>query len=151
VECLGEVITTFRQKRQDKQVKYERRVLKEITPKRLKESFQVFLNLQHSLGVTFSKVLEEGCYDVAIESFLLGAHFSKFGFYGESENTVKERCTEQLHHLVETLYNFFLYWGKVSNHDLYSEALHYQCEQFVLNWWKEGFVKGEKRYKLRLH
>lgn len=148
---MGEIITTFKEKRKNKQVKYERKVLKEITPKRLKESFQRFLDLQHVLGVTFSRVLEEGCYDVAIESFLLGANYSKFGYYGESEETVKERCFSQLHHLTDTLYNFFLYWGKISNFDLYNDALLVQCEQFVNSWWSEGFSKGEKRYKLRLH
>ena len=27
--------------------------------------------------------IEEACYDVAIEAYLLGANMSRFGFYGE--------------------------------------------------------------------
>ena len=27
--------------------------------------------------------IEEACYDVAIEAFLLGAKMSRFGYYGE--------------------------------------------------------------------
>lgn len=148
---MENVILSFKEKRRAKQVNYERKVLKEITPKLLKERFASFLTTQHALGITFSQVLEEGCYDVAIEAYLLGANFSKFGFYGESEESVKMRCGQEGKHLVDTMYNFILYWGKISDFDVYNETLYYQCERYVDSWWKDGFSKGEKRYKLRLH
>lgn len=142
---------SFKEKKREKQLTYERKVLKEITPKALKERFSTFLSAQHSLGITFSQVLEEGCYDVAIESYLLGANFSKFGFYGESEDAVRARCYHEEKHLIDTLFNFILYWGKISDFDMYNESLYYQCEQYVASWWCDGFYKGAKRYKLRLH
>ena len=148
---MDNVILTFKEKQRDKRLKYERKVLKEITPKQLKERFQLYFNNKHSLGIAFSQVLEEGCYDVAIESYLLGANFSKFGFYGESQEEVKSRCYLEEKHLIDTLFNFILYWGKVSDYDLYNESLYYQCEGYVDCWWQDGFAKGAKRYKLRLH
>ena len=151
VDTVDNVILTFREKKREKQLKYERRVLKEITPKLLKEKFQTFMSTQHQLGITFSQILEEGCYDVAIEAYLLGANYSKFGYYGESAEDAKARCYNEEKHLIDTMYNFILYWGKVSNFDLYSDSLLYQCERYVDSWWREGFAKGEKRYKLRLH
>ncbi|WP_050613676.1 DUF2521 family protein [Bacillus testis] len=148
---MGTVIHSFTEKRKERQLGYERKVLKEITPKMLKERFQAFVNAQKGLGLVLSQVLEEGCYDVAIEAFLLGANYSKFGFFGESYEEVKERCQEEEKHLTDTLFNFILYWGKVSDYDLYNESLYYECEQYVNSWWAEGFQKGAKRYRLRLH
>ncbi|MEH6941166.1 DUF2521 family protein [Bacillus sp. JJ722] len=148
---MDNVIFTFKEKRRDKQLRYERKVLKDLTPKLLKERFNAFLSNQRSLGITFSQVLEEGCYDVAIEAYLLGANFSKFGFYGESVDNIKARCFHEEKHLIDTLFNFILYWGKISDYDMYNESLYYQCEQYVDNWWHDGFAKGSKRYKLRQH
>lgn len=148
---MDNVITTFKEKRREKQLLYERKVLKDITPKVLKERFNTFLATQRSLGITFSQVLEEGCYDVAIEAYLLGARFCKFSFYGESVDQIKARCFHEEKHLIDTLFNFILYWGKISDFDMYNESLYYQCEQYVDNWWRDGFMKGAKRYKLRLH
>ncbi len=94
--------------------------------------------------------IEEACYDVAIEAYLLGAKFSRFGYYGENISAVKPRCEKEERHLIDTLYNFFLFWGK-GEEGVGSEELYYLCEQYVDSWWREGFMKGEKKYKLRLH
>lgn len=145
------VITTFVDKRKEKQLKYEKSVLKEISIKALKEKVKYYFG---SSDLTSSLVLhsgiEEACYDVAIESYLLGAHFSKFGYYGESVDDVKRRCLKEEKHLIDTLYNFMLYWGK-GMEGVYSESLYYLCEQYIESWWMEGFRKGERRHKLRLH
>ena len=145
------VITTFVDKRKEKQLKYEKSVLREISIKALKEKVKYYFG---SSDLTSSLILhsgiEEACYDVAIEAYLLGAHFSKFGYYGESVDDVKRRCLKEEKHLIDTLYNFMLYWGK-GMEGVYSESLYYLCEQYVESWWMEGFRKGERRHKLRLH
>lgn len=151
VEYVDNVILSFKEKRRDKQLRYERKVLKDLKPKLLKERYHSFMADQQSLGITSSHVLEEGCYDVAIEAFLLGANFSKFQHYGESVDTIKARCFHEEKHLIDTLFNFILYWGKISDFDMYNESLYYRCEQYVDNWWHDGFFSGAKRYKLRLH
>ncbi len=94
--------------------------------------------------------IEEACYDVALEAYLLGAKFSKFGYHGEDAEDVRRRCSREEKHLIDTLYNFLLYWGN-GGEGAMSESLYYHCEQYVLVWWREGFEKGQRRHKLRLH
>lgn len=145
------VITTLREKQKTKQVKYDRKILRELSIETLKARVQEFLATDRVAGAHFNDVLEEACYDVAIEAFLLGANYSKFSSYGESRETVRYRCRNEEKHITDTLFNFILYWGKVGDNDIYNESLYYRCEGYVGAWWKEGFEKGEKRRKMRLH
>lgn len=145
------VITTFKEKRREKQIKYERSVLKELSINTLKE------RVRHYFGATkiassfaMNTGIEEACYDVALEAFLLGAKFSKFGYYGEDMEAVRLRCFREEKHLIDTLYNFLLYWGNGEEGTM-SESLYYLCEQYIHVWWREGYEKGQRRHKLRLH
>lgn len=145
------LVTTFNEKRRAKQIKYEKSVLKEISIKTLKERVnQYFGSSRFTLGLMMESGIEEACYDVAIEAYLLGAHFSRFGYYGESVEDVKKRCLKEEKHLIDTLYNFLLYWGS-GMEGVYSESLYYLCESYVASWWMEGYQNGKKRLKLRLH
>jgi hypothetical protein len=145
------VITTLKDKRREKQVKYERTVLRDLSINMLKGRVQrLFGSTRFTQNLLMQSGIEEACYDVAIEAFLLGAKFSKFSYYGESIESVRARCATEEKHFVDTLYNFLLYWGSVDE-GVYSESLYYLCEQYVHEWWLEGFHKGERRYKLRLH
>jgi hypothetical protein len=145
------VITTLRERQKAKQIKYDRNVLKELSVATLKKRVQEIFGNDRIIGMYFTDVLEEGCFDVAVEAFLLGANFSKFGYYGESMEAARRRCRREEKHLTDTLFNFILYWGKVGENDLYNESLYYRCESYVETWWKEGFQKGELRHKMRLH
>lgn len=145
------VVTTFFEKKREKQIKYEKSVLREISLKTLQERVrQFFGNSSLTSNMVLQAGIEEACYDLAIEAYLLGAHFSRFGYYGEPVENVRQRCVQEEKHLVDTLYNFLLYWGK-GFENVYSESLYYLCEQYVESWWTEGFRKGERRHKLRLH
>ncbi|MDZ5474227.1 YbaK family protein [Bacillus sp. 31A1R] len=145
------VITTFKEKKREKQFKYEKSVLRELSLKLLKERVKHFFGSSRlTSGLISDSGIEEACYDIAIEAYLLGAHFSRFSRYGESIEVVRNRCKKEEKHLIDTLYNFLLYWGKGSE-GVYSESLFYMCEQYVNSWWLEGFTKGERRRKLRLH
>ncbi|MBS4193325.1 YbaK family protein [Bacillus sp. FJAT-49705] len=145
------VITTFTEKKREKQIKYEKSVLREISIKTLKEKVQqLFGSSRFVAGLLMNNGIEEACYDVAIEAYLLGAHFSRFGFYGETIETVKYRCRNEEQHLIDTLYHFFLYWGS-GEEGIMSESLYYLCGDYVSYWWMEGFQKGERRHRLRLH
>lgn len=145
------VVTTFFEKKREKQIKYEKSVLQEISLKTLQERVrQFFGNSSLTSNMVLQAGIEEACYDLAIEAYLLGAHFSRFGYYGEPVENVRQRCVQEEKHLVDTLYNFLLYWGK-GFENVYSESLYYLCEQYVESWWTEGFRKGERRHKLRLH
>lgn len=145
------VVTTFYEKRREKQIKYEKSVLKELSIKALKEKvIQFFGNSRFTTNLFIQSGVEEACYDLAIEAYLLGAHYSRFGYFGESPEEVKRRCQDDINHLIDTLYNFLLYWGN-GLEDVYNESLRYRCEQYVHSWWLEGFENGKRRHKLRLH
>jgi hypothetical protein len=145
------VITTFKDKQREKQMKYERSVLRDLSINKLKERVkQFFGSSRMSASFIMNKGVEEACYDVALEGYLLGAKFSKFGYYGESAEDVRKRCYTEEKHLIDILYNFLLYWCN-GEEVTASESLYYMCEQYIHVWWNEGFEKGERRHKLRLH
>ncbi len=145
------VITTFKEKHREKQVKYERSVLRDLSINMLRERVKQFFGSSRiASSFIMNAGIEEACYDVALEAYLLGAKFSKFAFYGESIEDIKKRCSFEERHLIDTLYNFLLYWGN-EEEGIYSESLYYMCEQYIETWWREGFEKGERRRKLRLH
>lgn len=145
------VITTFKEKRREKQIKYERSVLRELSIQTLKERVQHYFGSSRIVSsLIMNSGIEEACYDIALEAYLLGAKFSKFGYYGEDMEKVRLRCFYEEKHLIDTLYNFLLYWGH-GQEGIMSEALYYNCEQYVHVWWLEGYEKGQRRHKLRLH
>ncbi|MFC4323800.1 YbaK family protein [Litchfieldia salsa] len=145
------VITTFKEKKVQKQLSYERKMLREISLEDLKN------NINHNFGsylrskTLFVSSIEEGCMDIAIEAFLLGARYSRFGYYGESVESVKQRSYYDEKYLIDNLYDFITYWTHAGDYDMVSEGLYYTCEHYVGTWWNEGFIKGEKRYRLKLH
>jgi hypothetical protein len=144
------VITSFKEKKREKQVTYERKMLRELSLEGLKNNVNNHFGSYFKAETSFSKAIEEGCIDVAIESYLLGARFSKFGYFGESEEAVKTRCYSEQKYLADTLFEFLSYWGQIGD-DFANESLYYNCDHYVEYWWLEGFSKGEKRYRLRLH
>ena len=86
--------------------------------------------------------IEEACYDVALEAYLLGAKFSKFGYYGEDLDEVRKRCYREEKHLIDTLYNFFLYWGNGEEGTM-SESLYYLCEQYIISGGEKAMKRGK--------
>jgi Protein of unknown function (DUF2521) len=145
------VITSFSQKRREKQIKYERSVLRELSIEQLKKRVQEYFgSIRVNAALFHNPGIQEACYDVALEAYLLGAAFSKFGVNGESVESIQARCQPEETHLIDTLYNFLLYWGG-GDEGFYSETLYYQSEQYVRAWWYEGFEKGMRRHKLRFH
>ena len=69
---LVNVITSFTEKKKEKQLNYERSVLREISVKQLKERVQGFFgSFRLTQNLIMNKGIEEACYDVAIEAFLL--------------------------------------------------------------------------------
>ncbi len=144
------VITTLKEKRKEKQMKYERKMLRELSLETLKKSVNEQFSHFYRTGL-FAKSIEDGCVDIAIESYLLGSKYGKFGYYGESFEDVKARCYFEEKYLVDTLFDFLTYWGQIGDNDFVNESLYYSCENYVNKWWQEGFTKSEKRYRLRLH
>jgi Protein of unknown function (DUF2521) len=146
------VITSFNEKRREKQIKYERSMLKELTIQMLRKKVRHFFGtLSSGAGVILDQAIEEGCFDIAIEAYLLGSRFSRFGYYGETVDQVKERSIYELEQLSDALYDFIQFWVNIKSEQKMDERLMIKCEQFVNEWWLEGFNRGRMKYKLRLH
>jgi len=145
------VITSLEAKRREKQIKYERKVLKELSVQHIQKSiYQYFDQIQISSDGWFKKSAEEGCLDVAIEAYLLGATFSRFSLDGEPVDKTKRRCQQERDYLADTLYYFWLSIGYGEEHFV-DQSIEWICKQFVDTWWMEGYEMMLRKYKLRLH
>lgn len=145
------VITTFKEKRREKQITYERKMLRELSLEGLKKNVTDTFGSFFRVGSMLGSAIEEGCIDVAIEAYLLGAKYSRFAYFGESVEEVRRRCYQYEKNLIDALYEFVCYWGHIGEHGFVNESLYYACEHYVTYWWMEGFNKGEKRHRLKLH
>ncbi len=145
------VVTSFYVKKREKQIKYERSVLRELSLKTLQDKLKDFFGSTKFTSMYVLRAgIEEGCYDVAIEAYLLGARYSRFGYYGETQEQVRIRCEEETEHFIETMYHFLLYWGN-GLEGINTNTLYDCCKDYVEYWWTRGFQTGKRRHKLRLH
>lgn len=140
------VIVGLQEKQKEKQLKYERKMLRELSLKTLRSNIHTAFDMQE-----LHRQYEDYCIELGIESYLLGARYSKFGYYGESFYDVKYRSLEEEQQLIEMLFHFLT---SVTTQDIDSkkeEVLYEACRHFISSWWREGFEKGERRYRLKLH
>lgn len=145
------VIHSLNDKRRKKQVDYELKVLKELSLNKIKEKVIAHFSFLFQSGALYKSVVEDGCIDYAIESYLLGAKYSRFGYLGESLEKVKRRSQEEKEEIIHSLFDYLLCWGKATSDDLVNESIFILSEQFVHSWWTEGYTIGKKRRKLKLH
>ena len=94
------LITTFTEKKREKQIKYERTLLRDLSIQALKKSVQNYFGSSRiTSSILLKSGMEEACYDIAIEGYLLGARMSRFGHFGETANQVQNRCEKEMKHL----------------------------------------------------
>ncbi|MCI0767172.1 DUF2521 family protein [Bacillus sp. TL12] len=140
------VIITLQEKQKEKQLKYERKMLRELSLKTLRSNIRDAFDMKE-----LHRQYEDYCIELGIESYLLGARYSKFGYYGESFFDVKYRALEEEQQLTEMLFQFLTSttMREIEAND--EELLYESCAQFISSWWREGYEKGERRYRLKLH
>ncbi|EOP77004.1 hypothetical protein KOW_05223 [Bacillus cereus VDM006] len=140
------VIVSLQEKQKEKQLKYERKMLRELSLKTLRSNIRAVFDMKE-----LHRQYEDYCIELGIESYLLGARYSKFGYYGESFFDVKYRALEEEQQLTEMLFQFLtsMTMREIESND--KELLYESCEQFISSWWREGYEKGERRYRLKLH
>ncbi|WP_233144161.1 DUF2521 family protein [Lottiidibacillus patelloidae] len=144
------VVTTFQERKRQKRLQYEKKLLRELSLKVLQEHVKEQFNPYVHPTYVYYLAIEDGCIDVAIESYLLGASFSRFGHFGESVNEVKERSYQEMSGYIDYLYDFINTWlGKTR--DMSTEDLYFTCESYINYWWEKGFLEGLKKIRLRLH
>ncbi|WP_257351206.1 YbaK family protein [Pseudalkalibacillus decolorationis] len=143
------VITTFREKQYKKRITFERKVLRELSLNGLKTEFTNLFTPFFQYSLLFQDEIQDTSIDIAIEAFLLGAEFSRFGYHGESIESIKQRSEQAEKRLIDTLYEYWQFWSYAP--DEVHLSLQTCCDAFVQRWWREGFEKGQRRYKMRLH
>lgn len=143
------IITTLKEKRKEKQLKYERRLLRELSLQSLRKKIYNDFHA-YTTAPRFERRCEEYCLELAIESYLLGAQYSKFGYYGESFSEVKQRCSCEERDLIDMLFHHLSSTSVAELPEEYRKQLYESCQRFISCWWKEGYEKGERRYRLRL-
>ncbi|WLR50998.1 DUF2521 family protein [Bacillus tianshenii] len=145
------VITSLDERRRKRTALFERKMLREISlkelQKRTNEYFSTFFSSQNVYGTA----IESSAVDMAVEAYLLGAEMSRFGYYGEERNEVRNRSSLHEKKLADTLFDYISYWHVATENNLVEESIYIACEHFVYTWWVEGFENGVRRYRLRLH
>ncbi|NNU90995.1 DUF2521 family protein [Anoxybacillus sp. CHMUD] len=131
------ILTSFTVKKVEKQLIDERNALRDLSYRELWERTRTYWKRY----MVISECIETICIDVAIEAYLIGVHYSRFIYYGESTETVKRRCTDEYTQLIYELYEHMKQYGD----DLYDV-----CARYIDGWWKEGVEKGLRRKRLRL-
>jgi hypothetical protein len=143
------LITSFQDKQNRKRITFERKVLSELSLSSITTEVQKLFSSYLPYSLLYQDEIFDACVDIAIESYLQGAEYSRFSYYGEQMSKIKERSEYGEKMLVGSLYEYWNFWSYGS--DMLMGSLHICCEAFVSHWWMEGFKKGEKRYRLRLH
>ncbi|MGG0186238.1 DUF2521 family protein [Bacillus rhizoplanae] len=140
------VIVSLKEKQREKQLKYERKILRELSLQTLRENIRdcFFMDTLH-------RHYEDYCIEVGIESYLLGARYSKFGYYGESLLDVKSRSSHEEVQLTEMLFHFLISASLHTLEENEDEQLYQLCQRFINAWWQQGYEKGERRYRMKLH
>lgn len=146
--CLT-VITSFYDKQRNKQVDFERKVLRDLTFSDIEHTAESQFAPFIQTATGYQTSMEEVCIDYAVEAYLLGASFSRFGYYGESLGRIRSRSEKGQRALVNDLYDYWCYWSEADAFML--ESVYEASQAYIADWWRRGFENGEKRYRLRLN
>ncbi len=143
------VVTNLNEKRREKQRFHEMKMLRELSLNEIiaevTRCFEGFIQEESF----YKTAMEDICIDMAIDTYLSGTGYSRFGFYGEPKERVRKRAEEEIEEITRVLYDHMMYYNAAD--DLVSESLFSACAHFTGYWWEHGFVIGKKRYSLRLH
>ena len=143
------IFENLKEKRREKQRKYEQSVLRDIHIKDIRKSARnIFIQPVFNFYSSFEEI-ERIIIDYAIEFYLYGASFGKWGYYGEGFIQVKTRMKGKEKFFI---HEFFieLYEKLRDPIDLSVREKLYQCvETFVESWIQKGFQNGMRKYKLR--
>ncbi len=145
---MATIVTTLSERRRMKQWQFERAVLQSLSLEELKYSAEkTFQDVVPFYFITHPFLLD-ACIDIAIDAYLVGAEYSRFGYLGEREDEVMERCDDQLTELVYSL--FTLLQGWIDDETSVFEPLYTASTTFIHHWWRKGFKVGKKRHRLKL-
>jgi len=140
-----QVIFTFRQKQAERKVQYEKTVLKWLSLKEVEQEIEQMFYPFFIEKSTKWPIVTELCFELALESYLLGASFSRLGYYGMPFIEVKERSIYKEALLMEDLYDYLMFLQPSAN-----AALYENCREFISDYFEKGYRNGKKKYKLKI-
>ena len=80
-------IISLKEKRHQRDLKYEKKMLRELSLTEINRAIEKFFGGILQKGK--KSIIEDGCIDFAIEAFLLGAKYSRFGYLGRVDGVSK--------------------------------------------------------------
>ncbi|MGM9988987.1 MAG: DUF2521 family protein [Bacillaceae bacterium] len=146
---MCQVITTFKERKRQKQLHYEKTLLRELSMDELHTEVNIFIKNNNKPNEEPIGILLDYCYEVVIEAYLTGAKYSRFGYLGESLQDVQIRSMQEELQLINTLYQFLYFSGGLEDEEE-SLTIYRNCKTLIQFWWRYGFEKGKRRYLLRL-
>lgn len=146
---MEKVVTDLNERRRKKQWKFERSMLRSLSIEKMRTDANQML-LSHLFGDVVSKMyLLDFCLDIGIDAYLLGSEYGKFGYDGETAEQAYLRCKDDVDLFIFQTANQFYVWFTLTEEE--QEQIYEKSKNFIFKWWKEGFIEGEKKYRLRLH
>lgn len=142
-------VVNFAAFRKEKQQQYEREALKDFSLELLGRHYRHLIKGLKSLPGCPLEPAEEHCYDMAVESFLIGSAYSKFAKYGESPDKIMQRSKRELDTLAAQLF-YHLNQPMEETAPFHENTLRTLTEEYVTAWWLEGYSKGIQRHKTRM-
>lgn len=142
-------VMNFHEKYRHKQLDFERKALQELSIHKIEDQINDTFDDLFQPVAAYRQTISDMCLDYAIESFLLGASYGRFGYYGEPVEKAYSRSQARFKTLHDDFYDFWLFWYYTD--DMVNESIFMACEGYLYYWWKEGFESAVKRYRMRLH
>ncbi|TDQ34746.1 uncharacterized protein DUF2521 [Aureibacillus halotolerans] len=133
------------ERRLEKELFFERQVLQTLCLTDIEQSTRALFASFTTSEQLFEHTLVPFCTDVALESYLYGARFSRLHRV-MSDRDIKRAWIKVENEVVAELLDFLLYWCAPAS----EESLVYSCEHYIDRWWSEGYLNGMRRWRLRL-
>lgn len=146
---MATIVTTLSDRRRVKRWKLERKVLRKLSLEQLKKDVEETYRSIIPFYFLSYPFLIDPCMNMAIDAYLVGAEYGRFGYLGESEQEAYARCEEEVAEITFSMFNLLQGW--LMEEDYLLDSLYKATEDFVEYWWQKGFKEGEKQYRMRLH
>lgn len=146
MKCYG----NLKEKRKEKQRKYELSVLRDIHIRDIRCSAKRELLYTMSLNLYDYATLERIIIDYTIEIYLYGASFGRWGYYGEDFAQIQQRMKGKEHFMAEELYQALCKRMRFLDENSGRKILYMHTQSFVYAWLQKGFSNGVRKYKLKI-
>lgn len=150
MEVMMGIYINLKEKRREKQRKYELSVLRDIHIRDIRQSVRKDLIQKVSIHSYDYEKIEQILIDYIVEIYLYGASFGRWGYYGEDFIQIKSRMKGKEKFITEELYQAICQKIHFQDEKYQRNILYIHTQNFVEIWLKKGFKNGMKKYKLKI-